>query len=104
MNEPHPPPPITQAGVMSLLSLDETVGLERIRRGARLAVGEEYLELDHLDHGVRRMRPTTPIDMACVLARRAVQESTWASICARLPPVSAAPAAVHRAREGDDPR
>ncbi len=89
---------------MSLLSLDEVVGLERMRRGARLAVGEEYLELDHLEHGVRRMRPTTPIDMASVLARRSVQESTWASICARLPEPLASGHDVHRAREGDAPR
>lgn len=86
-----------------MLSLDEIVGLERLRHGARLAVGEEYLELDHLEHGVRRMRPTTPIDMASVLARRAVGESTWASICARLPPASA-DGAPHRAREGDAPK
>lgn len=89
MNEPAAPLLLTRDALVQLLSCDEVTAVALVSRGAKLAVGEQYLELDHLEHGVRNMRPTTPIVMASVLARRAVRETTWAAICARLvPPVT----------------
>jgi hypothetical protein len=77
---------ITRDAILKLLSDDEVARVATSEAGGPLAVGDEYIELGHLDHGVRRMRPTTPLPMSDVLARRSVHDSTWSQICARLAP------------------
>lgn len=75
---------ITREAILNLLSPQDLAQVSWAEDGPPLPVGEEYIELDHLDHGIRRMRPTTPIDMRVVLARRSVAAATWTLICARL--------------------
>jgi hypothetical protein len=73
---------VTREELMKLLSDDEvarvssaeTVVLER---------GDQYIELDRLNHGVRKARRNPPT-MTGVLARKSVQEATWSKIVARL--------------------
>jgi len=75
---------ITRDAILKLLSEQETAQVSAAESGPPLAVGEEYVELDHLKNGVRRMRPTTQLKMGGVLARRSVHDSTWSQICSRL--------------------
>jgi hypothetical protein len=73
---------LTRNSIMDLLSDDEIVSVSAAETD-RLSEGDEYLDLDHLDRGVRRATgmPTT---MATVLAKNAVAEATWNKILTQL--------------------
>lgn len=68
--------------VLTLLS-DEEVARVSTAEAAGLQDGDEYLDLEHLAHGVRRaIGTTTP--MGGVLPRKAVHERTWSKILAEV--------------------
>lgn len=74
----------TRDSILKLLSDDEVAGVSTAETAPRLSDGDEYLDLEQLDQGVRRARGTaTP--MGRVLPRKAVHESTWRKILTRLP-------------------
>jgi hypothetical protein len=69
----------TRAGILKRLSADEAASVHLAESAARLVDGEEYIDLKHLEKGVRRAHgSTTPRDR--VLARRAVHSDTWSKI------------------------
>ena len=70
--------------VLALLSEDE-VARVTIAEATCLLDGDEYLDLEHLAHGVRRATGTT-LPMAGVLPRKAVHERTWSRLLAQLEP------------------
>jgi hypothetical protein len=73
---------LSRNSIMNLLSDDEIVSVIAAE-AARLPEGDEYLELDHLDRGVRRATGT-PTTMATFLAKKAVAEATWNKILTQL--------------------
>jgi hypothetical protein len=73
---------LTRDGVLKLLSDDEVASVCTAETADHLADGEEYLDLAHLDLGVRRAAVATP--MGRVLPRKAVHEGTWGKIMASL--------------------
>jgi hypothetical protein len=74
---------VTRDSVLKLLSDDEVARVSTAETAARLADGDEYLDLEHLDQGVRRADGTaTP--MGRVLPRKAVHADTWSKILMQL--------------------
>jgi hypothetical protein len=74
---------VSRDSVLKLLSEDERAGVSTAESAAPLPDGEEYLDLDHLERGVRRA-PETAQPTALILPRRAVHEKRWNRILAHL--------------------
>ncbi|MDP2270437.1 MAG: hypothetical protein Q8N23_24210 [Archangium sp.] len=72
---------VTRERVLELLSDDEVARVCTAEATAQLAEGEEYLDLAHLELGVRRGGATP---MTRVLPRQAIDATTWARIVAQL--------------------
>jgi hypothetical protein len=70
-------------GVLNLLSDAEVASVSTAETAASLLDGDEYLDLERLDQGVRRAL-AAPTPMGRVLPRKAVQAATWGKILAQL--------------------
>ncbi len=76
----------TRDTVLKLLTNEELAQVTTAETRSQLVEGDEYLDLEHLDRGVRNAHGfTTPMDR--VLPRKAVQAATWSKILAELPPL-----------------
>jgi hypothetical protein len=74
---------VTRDSVLKLLSDEEVARVSTAETAPRLSDGDEFLDLEHLELGVRRsLEAATP--MAHVLPRKSVQEKTWNRILAHL--------------------
>jgi hypothetical protein len=73
---------LTRDSIMKLLSDNEIASVSTAETG-RLSGGDEYLDLEHLDRGIRRA-PGTATAMGNVLAKNAVAEATWNKILTQL--------------------
>jgi hypothetical protein len=82
---------ITRENILMLLSDDEVASVCIAETEVRPLEGEEYLDLDDLDQGVRSALGTSP-RMSCLLLRRAVHEKTWDKILKQLATLHTAPA------------
>jgi hypothetical protein len=72
---------LTRSGVLRLLSEDELAKVSNVETTARLAGGEEYLDLEQLDLGVRRANDIPEmLPMERLLPRKAVLDATWTKI------------------------
>lgn len=74
---------VTRDHVLKLLSDTEIARVSNIEAELALKEGDEYVDLEHLDHGVRKADGVAP-HMASVLSRKAVEEATWQRILAAL--------------------
>ncbi len=73
----------TRDSILQLLSDDEVARVSTAETAARLADGDEDLDLKQLDQGVRHAQGTaTP--MGRVLPRKAVHANTWSKILTQL--------------------
>lgn len=69
--------------ILGMLSDDEVASVSTAETAMGLSDGEEYLDLEQLDRGVRLAAGTfTP--MGRVLFRRAVREATWSKVLTQL--------------------
>ncbi len=75
---------VTRDAILNLLSDDETARVSTMEASHQIAVGEEYIDLGHLDQGIRRVDATTRVKISEVLTRSTVSQDTWSKICARL--------------------
>lgn len=72
---------LNRAAVMQLLSDVEVAQVSNAEDLTQLVPGEEYVDLEHLERGVRRVpAPWSRAD--ALLLRRAVSDRTWRKICA----------------------
>ena len=69
--------------ILSLLSDDEIASVSNAETAARLSDGDEYIDLEQLDQGVRRAPPSAAV-MGRVLPRKAVHDITWSKILTHL--------------------
>jgi len=74
---------ITRENILMLLSDDEVATVCTAETMVRPLEGEEYLDLDDLDQGVRSALGTSP-KMSRLLLRRAVHPKTWLKILNQL--------------------
>lgn len=83
---------ITRDGILSLLSDAEIAKVSTVESAAALVIGDEYVDLVHLEQGIRRAT-MSPINMHNLVARKAVHEDTWGKIVALMKhsPAAAAP-------------
>ena len=75
---------VARESILRLLSDDEVASVSHLEATARLLDGEEYLDLEELEQGVRSEFATTNTPMGHVLPRRAVRAATWDKILERL--------------------
>jgi len=68
---------------LKLLSDDEVASVNLAETTALLAEGDEYLDLAHLDKGVRRAKGKTA-KTGRVLPKIAVHEATWKKLLLQL--------------------
>lgn len=69
--------------VLKLLSDDEVASVSTAETAAALADGDEYVDLQDLEQGVKRARGMA-VSMGRILPRKAVHETTWTKILAEL--------------------
>jgi len=73
----------TRNQILKLLSDDEVARVSKAEGEARLADGDEYIDLAAPHNGVRRVHGVMQRTMGQVLPRSAVSAATWAKIAAR---------------------
>lgn len=82
---------VTRDSVLKLLTDEEVARVSTAESAVQLADGDEYLDLEQLNQGVRRaLGPTAPLGR--VLPRKAVHEKTWSEILKQLAAPRSAPA------------
>ena len=74
--------------LLKLLSDEEIAKVSTAETRVTLAPGEEYVDLEQIEQGVKKAQGATP--MGRVLPRKAVHESTWQSILVELQHAEAA--------------
>lgn len=74
---------VTRDAILKMLTDDEVAKVSTAETASRLSSGDEYLDLEHLELGVRRADGKVP-PMGRVLPRNAVHANTWAKIVAQL--------------------
>ena len=70
---------LSRERILRLLS-DEEVAAVSMAEGRRLPEGEDYVDLDHPQDGVRKVDGSVPARPGDVLPRSAVREQTWSAI------------------------
>jgi hypothetical protein len=75
---------ISRDTILKLLSNDEIAKVSTAEAASGLAVGAEYLDLEHLERGVQHFVAATSVAMGHVLPRSVVSADTWSKILAKL--------------------
>ncbi|MDH5670611.1 MAG: hypothetical protein OEZ06_00580 [Myxococcales bacterium] len=79
-----PSPYVSRDEILSQLSFADAAVVRAAEAAASVGMGEEYLDLHHLDRGVRQANGTAA-QLGNVLPRRAVGEQLWTRILAQTP-------------------
>jgi hypothetical protein len=74
---------VTRDDILKLLSDAEIACVSTAETVAQLSDGDEYLDLQRLDQGVRKALGSTAYTSS-VLARKSVHEDTWTKIVSQL--------------------
>jgi hypothetical protein len=75
---------VVRESILKLLSDDEVARVSHLEATTSLLEGEEYLDLEELEQGVRAAVATNAAPMGHVLPRRAVDTATWDKILEQL--------------------
>jgi hypothetical protein len=78
----------TRESILKLLSDDEVAKVSTAETAKSLSAGDEYVDLEHLDDGVRRSGGGAA-PMGTLVPKKSVHEATWAKILTQLPPAHA---------------
>ncbi len=73
----------TRERILELLSDEEVAKVSTAETRVRLADGDEYVDLEHLEQGVRQAHGEATA-MGRVLPRSAVRDATWAKIVSQV--------------------
>ena len=76
---------VSRDALLKLLSDEEIARVSTAETAAGLTQGDEYVDLEHLDQGVRRADPAIKVAMGHAVPRSAVSAASWARILAQLP-------------------
>ena len=69
--------------ILGLLSDDEVASVSTAPSAIGLSDGDEYLDLEQLDRGIRLARAMSA-QTGCVLSKRAVSKTTWNKVLTQL--------------------
>jgi hypothetical protein len=83
MNKSRPNEYVTRNTLMNLLSDDEIARVSDVETSSCLDQGEEYIDLEQPNQGVRRYGEHA-VSMAAVLPRKSITEGTWMRILSLL--------------------
>ncbi len=75
---------VTRNSILKLLSDGEVARVSLAETVARLADGDEYVDLEKLERGVQKALGDGTTPMGLVLPRKAVLEKTWEEIVSLL--------------------
>ena len=75
---------VSRDTILKLLSDAEIAKVSTAEAASGLSKGDEYLDLEHLDQGVRRSDSDTKVTMGHVVPRSAVSAASWARILSQL--------------------
>ena len=75
---------VSRDTIPKLLSDVEIAKVSMAEAASGLSKGDEYVDLEQLDQGVRRSDPGTKVTMGRVVPRSAVGAASWARILAQL--------------------
>ncbi|MEO8874578.1 MAG: hypothetical protein ABI461_03245 [Polyangiaceae bacterium] len=81
---------LVRHGIMSLLSDAEVAKVSTAETEVCLSYGDEFIDLEHLELGVRNARGETG-PMGRLLTKKSVREETWTKIVAQLATMPMAP-------------
>ena len=71
---------VTRDQILKLLSDDEVARVSTAETAAQLDEGDEYVDLEAPERGVRKALKTSSTPMGRVLPRKAVRDKTWQDI------------------------
>ncbi len=71
----------TREAVLMLLTDGEMARLRAMHRGPPLGEGEQYVNLEDVEGGVRRVHAGTSVVVHNLVPRRAVGAVTWSRMC-----------------------
>ena len=69
--------------ILGMLSEDEVASVSTAETATGLSDGDEYLDLEQLDQGIR-LAGGRPGPTGCVLSRRAMRKTTWSKVLTQL--------------------
>jgi len=75
---------VTRDSILKLLTDDEVAKVSSAEAAAGLKNGVEYIDLAHLDRGVRTAGIMNQFNVGDVIPRDAVSDPTWQKIMAQL--------------------
>jgi len=96
-NSPQAAAYITRDSILKLLSNEEVARVSTAETAAKLSPGEQYLDLEHIEQGVRVATQTQAMSTANLLPKRSVADDTWRKILTKL----AAPQTARRASDDE---
>jgi hypothetical protein len=89
-NNPQAAVYITRDSIMKLLSDEEVARVSTAETRIRFVPGEHYVDLLHLEQGVRVATLTKEMSTANLIPRRSVGDDTWRKILSELVAASVA--------------
>ncbi len=75
---------VSRHAILKLMSNDEIAKVSTAETATGLKAGDEYLDLEHLEHGIQRADTATKVNMGQAVPRNAVSNETWSKILDQL--------------------
>jgi hypothetical protein len=75
---------VSRDAILKLMSNDEIAKVSTAETAAGLKAGDEYLDLEHLDHGIQQAGTAAKVNMGQAVPRSAVSSETWSKILTQL--------------------
>lgn len=71
---------VTREAILNLLTDAEVANVSRDEGQPRLARGDEFVDLEHLDLGIQKARFSPLVELDTAVAHGSVSDATWAKI------------------------
>jgi hypothetical protein len=75
---------VSRDAILKLMSNDEIAKVSTAETAAGLKAGDEYLDLEHLEHGIQQAGSAATVNMGQAVPRSAVSNETWSRILDQL--------------------
>ena len=75
---------VSRDAILKLMSNDEIAKVSTAETAAGLKAGDQYLDLEHLEHGIQQAGSAATVNMGQAVPRSAVSNETWSRILDQL--------------------